>query len=318
MEKKELIYEGKAKMVFATDEPGRVIHEFKDDATAFDGKKRGTIAGKGRTNAQMSDIIFRYLDKKGVHTHHIKLLSETEIVTWWLEMFKVEITVRNYAAGSLARRLGYAERTQMRSPLVEYYYKNDELGDPMLSREHIHELGLATDEQLDEMAAIALKVNDILVPYFAARGLILADFKLEFGLREGRIYLGDEFSPDVCRLWDTETGEIMDKDRFRQDLGKVEETYAEVLRRVKEEETGLRVSIYVSPKKGVLDPAGQAALGALKSLGFGEVSDVQIGKYIILRLEGVEAEKAGNRVEEMCERLLANPIIEDYRIDIED
>jgi phosphoribosylaminoimidazole-succinocarboxamide synthase len=318
MEKKELIYEGKAKMVFATDEPGQVIHEFKDNATAFDGKKRGTIAGKGRTNAQMSDIIFRYLDKKGVHTHHIKLLSETETVTWWLEMFKVEIIVRNYAAGSLAKRLGYAERTQMRSPLVEFYYKSDELGDPMLSREHIHELGLATDDQLDEMAAIALKVNDILAPYFEARGLILADFKLEFGLREGRIYLGDEFSPDVCRLWDIETGEIMDKDRFRQDLGRVEETYAEVLRRVKEEETGLRVSIYVSPKKGVLDPAGQAALGALKSLGFREVSDVQIGKYIILRLEGIETEKAGNRVEEMCERLLANPIIEDYRIEVED
>lgn len=318
MERRELIYEGKAKRVYASDEPGQVIHEFKDDATAFDGKKRGTVAGKGRTNAQMSDIVFRYLDKRGVHTHHIKLLSETEIVTWWLEMIKVEVAVRNYAAGSLARRLGYAERTKMRSPLVELYYKNDELGDPMLSREHIHELGLATDEQLDEMIAIALKVNDILVPYFEARSLVLADFKLEFGLREGRIYLGDEFSPDVCRLWDAETGEIMDKDRFRQDLGEVEEAYAEVLRRVKEEETGLRVSIYVSPKKGVLDPAGQAALGALKSLGFGEVSDVQIGKYIILRLEGTEAEKAAGRVEEMCERLLANPIIEDYRIAVED
>ncbi|RJP33751.1 MAG: phosphoribosylaminoimidazolesuccinocarboxamide synthase [Actinobacteria bacterium] len=318
MEKKELIYEGKAKMVFATDEPGQVIHEFKDDATAFDGKKRGTIAGKGRTNAQMSDIIFRYLEKKGVHTHHIRLLSDTEIVTWWLEMLKVELIVRNYAAGSLAKRLGYAERTQMKSPVVEFYYKSDELGDPMLSRQHIRELGLASDEQLDEMAAIALRVNDILTPYFEARGLVLADFKLEFGLREGRIYLGDEFSPDICRLWDAGTGEIMDKDRFRQDLGRVEETYAEVLRRVKEEETGLRISIYVSPKKGVLDPAGQAALGALKSLGFGEVSDVQIGKYIILRLEGIESEKVGERVEEMCERLLANPIIEDYRIDVEE
>ncbi len=318
MEKRELIYEGKAKMVFATDQPGQVIHEFKDDATAFDGKKRGTIAGKGGTNAQMSDVIFRYLEKKGVHTHHIKLISDSEIVTWWLEMFQVEIIVRNYAAGSLAKRLGYAERTQMNSPLVEFYYKSDELGDPMLSREHIRELGLATDAQLDEMAAIAIKVNDILTPYFEARGLILADFKLEFGQRGDRIYLGDEFSPDVCRLWDIGTGEIMDKDRFRKDLGGEEEAYAEVLRRVKEEETGLRVSIYVSPKKGVLDPAGQAALGALKSLGFGEVSDVQIGKYIILRLEGIESAGAEERVEEMCERLLANPIIEDYRIEIED
>lgn len=317
MEKKELIYEGKAKKVFETDEPGQVIHEFKDDATAFDGKKRGTIVGKGRTNAQMSDTIFRYLDKKGIRTHHIKLLSDNEILTWWLDMLKVELIVRNYAAGSLAKRLGYAERTLMKSPLVEFYYKSDELGDPMLSREHIDELELATAEQLDEMVEIALRVNEILVPYFEARGLILADLKLEFGLREGRLYLGDEFSPDVCRLWDIDTGEIMDKDRFRRDLGRVEETYAEVLRRVKEEDFALKASIYVSPKKGVLDPAGQASQGALKSLGFDEVSDVHIGKYIILSLEDIDADKAEERVKEMCERLLANPVIEDYRIEIQ-
>lgn len=316
MEKKELIYEGKAKRVFATDQPGQVIHEFKDEATAFDGKKRGIIAGKGRVNAQMSDIIFRYLEKHGIHTHHIKRLSENEILTWWLEMIPLELIVRNYAAGSLAKRLGYPERTEMKSPIVEYYYKNDELGDPMLAREHIRELGLAADEQLDEMTAIALKVNEVLRPYFEARGLILADFKLEFGLRQGRILLGDEFSPDVCRLWDAETGEIMDKDRFRQDLGKVEEAYAEILRRVKEE-TGLAASVFISPKRGVLDPAGQATLSALRSLGFDEVSDVRIGKYITLRLEGVEAENASQRVKEMCERLLANPVIEDYRIEVE-
>jgi len=318
MEKKELIYEGKAKRVYSTDQPGQVIQEFKDDATAFDGKKRGTIAGKGKTNAQMTDIILRYLEKKGIRTHHVKLLTENEIVTWWLEMFLVEIIVRNYAAGSLAKRLGVEERTEMRAPLVEYYYKSDELGDPMLSREHIRELGLVSDDQLDEMTAIALRVNEILVPYFEARGLILADLKLEFGMREGQIYLGDEFSPDVCRLWDSETGDIMDKDRFRRDLGKLEETYAEVLKRVKEEDIGIKVFIYVSPKKGVLDPAGQAALGSLKSLGFEEVSDVRIGKYITLHLEGIEGHKAAERVEEMCERLLANPVIEDYQIDIQD
>jgi phosphoribosylaminoimidazole-succinocarboxamide synthase len=318
MEKKELIYEGKAKRVYSTDQPGQVIQEFKDDATAFDGKKRGTIAGKGKTNAQMTDIILRYLEKKGIRTHHVKLLTENEIVTWWLEMFLVEIIVRNYAAGSLAKRLGVEERTEMRAPLVEYYYKSDELGDPMLSREHIRELGLVSDDQLDEMTAIALRVNEILVPYFEARGLILADLKLEFGMREGQIYLGDEFSPDVCRLWDSKTGDIMDKDRFRRDLGKLEETYAEVLKRVKEEDIGIKVFIYVSPKKGVLDPAGQAALGSLKSLGFEEVSDVRIGKYITLHLEGIEGHKAAERVEEMCERLLANPVIEDYQIDIQD
>ncbi len=318
MEKRELIYEGKAKRVYATDQIGQVIHEFKDEATAFDGKKRGIIEGKGRVNAQMSDIIFRYLERRGIRTHHIKLLSENEILTWWLEMIPVEIIVRNYAAGSLAKRLGLPERTEMRSPLVEFYYKSDELGDPMLSREHVRELGLADEEQMDEMAAIALKVNDILRPYFEERGLVLADFKLEFGLREGRLYLGDEFSPDVCRLWDTETGEVMDKDRFRQDLGKVEETYAEVLRRIGEEETGITASVFISPKRGILDPAGQAALGALKSLGFDEVGEVRIGKYITLRLPGMEAERVMDRVREMCERLLANPIIEDYRIEIEE
>ncbi len=317
MEKRELIYEGKAKRVFATDQPGQVIHEFKDEATAFDGKKRGLIAGKGRVNARMSDIIFRYLEKHGIRTHHIRLLSDNELLTWRLEMIPVEMIVRNYAAGSLARRLGYPERRELKEPIVEYYYKNDELGDPMLAREHIRELGLVGEEQLDEMTSIALRVNEVLRPYFEERGLILADFKLEFGMREGRLLLGDEFSPDVCRLWDAETGEIMDKDRFRRDLGKVEETYAEVLRRVSEEPAGVAASVYVSPKKGILDPAGQATLGALKSLGYVEVADVRIGKYITLRLEGVEGERARERVEEMCERLLANPIIEDYRVEIE-
>jgi len=318
MEKKELIYEGKAKKIYATDQPGQIIHEFKDDATAFDGKKKGRIAGKGNTNAQMSDIIFRYLERLGIRTHHIKLLSDNAILTWHLDMILIELTVRNYAAGSLAKRLGYEERTQMSEPLVEYYYKSDDLGDPLISEEHIHELDLASEEQLQEMTEIALRVNDVLIPYFQARGLILADFKMEFGVREGQIYVADEFSPDICRLWDAESGEIMDKDRFRRDLGKLEETYAEVLRRVKEEEHGLQVSVYISPKKGVLDPQGQAALGALKTLGFEEVADVRIGKYITLRLEGADGEKARERVEDMCEKLLANPIIEDFRFDVLD
>jgi len=318
MEKRELIYEGKAKKIYATDQPGQIIHEFKDDITAFNGEKKGQVAGKGKACAQMSDIIFRYLERHGIKTHHIQLLSDNEILTWRLDMILVELAVRNYAAGSLVRRLGYEERTKMREPLVEYYYKSDELGDPLLSEEHIHELDLAGEEQLREMTDIALRVNEFLVPYFEARGLILADFKMEFGTREGQLYVADEFSPDVCRLWDSETGEIMDKDRFRRDLGKLEETYAEVLERVKEEERGMQVSIYISPKKGILDPQGQAALGALKSLGFEEVADVRIGKYITLRLEGADGEKAVERVREMCERLLANPVIEDFRFDIGD
>ncbi|MDY6795210.1 MAG: phosphoribosylaminoimidazolesuccinocarboxamide synthase [Actinomycetota bacterium] len=317
MEKKELIYKGKAKRIFATDEPGRIIHEFKDEATAFNGEKRGIIAGKGKTNALMTDIIFRYLEKNGVRTHYIELLSDNEILTWRLDMILVEVTVRNYAAGSLVQRLGYEEKAELKAPLVEYFYKQDELGDPMISREHVRELGLATEDQLDEMTDVAVRVNDILVPYFQARGLILADFKLEFGVREGQVFLADEFSPDICRLWDAATGEIMDKDRFRRDLGRLEETYVEVLRRVKEEETVMQVFIYISPKKGVLDPQGQAALGALKSLGFDEVSEVRVGKYITLHLEGADEANIDERIEDMCEKLLANPIIEDYRFEVQ-
>lgn len=315
---KELIREGKTKRVRACDDPDQVALEFKDDATAFGGRKRGRIAGKGRVNAQMTDVIFRHLGGRGVRTHHIRLLSENEILAWRLEMVPVEVAVRNYAAGGMAARLGYEERTRLGGPLVEYRYKKDELGEPLIAREHVREMGLASDEALDEMTRVALRVNGILTSFFAQRGLILADLKLEFGTREGEIYLADEFSPDVCRLWDMKTGEIMDKDRFRRDLGKLEETYAEVLRRVKEEEIGMHVSIYVSPKQGVLDPAGQAALGALKSLGFEEVSEVRIGKYITLRLEGAGGEEAEARVREMCEKLLANPVIEDYEIRAED
>ncbi len=318
MEKKELISEGKSKRIYATDQPGQIILEFKDEASAFDGKKKGIIPGKGRVNARMSDIVFRQLEKRGIRTHHLRLVSESETLAWRLDMIPIEVAVRNYAAGSLAERLGYPERTELKSPLVEFYYKNDRLGDPLLTREHIRELGLAKDEQLDEMASTALRVNEILRPFFEARGLILADFKLEFGMREGKMLLGDEFSPDVCRLWDAETLEIMDKDRFRRDLGGVEEAYAEVLRRIMEEETGMTVYVYVTPKKGVLDPAGQAALGALKSLGFDEVGDVRIGKYIVLKVQGVEAERATERVREMCERLLANPVIEDFRVEIQE
>jgi len=317
MEKRELVREGKAKRVYATDRPDRLILEFKDEVTAFGGRKRGVIPGKGKVNAQVSDAVFRHLAKRGIRTHHVELLSENEVLVWKLEMIPLEVAVRNYAAGSLAGRLGYPERTELRSPLLEYYYKNDELGDPLLCREHIRELGLATDDQLEEMAVTALRVNEILRPFFEARGLVLADLKLEFGLREGRLHLGDELSPDVCRLWDAETGESMDKDRFRRDLGGMEEAYAEVLRRVKEEEKGMEVSVFITPKKGVLDPAGQATLGALKSLGFEEVSDVRIGKFITLKMEGVEADRALERVREMCERLLANPIIEDYRVEVQ-
>lgn len=234
MEKRELLYEGKAKRVFKTDEPGMIIQDFKDSATAFDGKKKGEIGGKGSVNANMTVIIFKYLEERGIPTHLVEQLSDHEIATYQLDMLKLEVIVRNIAAGSLAKRVGYPEGQELREPLVEYFLKDDSLGDPMLAPNHIRELGLVTPERLDEITAVSLKVNELLTPFFEGAGLKLVDFKLEFGLKDGRILLADEFSPDNCRLWDTETGEIMDKDRFRRDLGKLEETYAEVLRRVQE------------------------------------------------------------------------------------
>ncbi len=230
----ELLYEGKAKKVYVTDEEGVLLHRYKDDATAFDGKKRGTIGGKGRTNATMSAAIFEYLEMQGVPTHFVERADEESIKTKRLEMLPVEVVVRNVAAGSLARRIGYEEGTPLKAPIVELYLKDDDLGDPLLNRHHFRELGVA-DEDLNFCEALGLKVNEVLAPYFDERGVTLVDFKIEVGRDvEGNLMLADEISPDTCRFWDKETNEKLDKDRFRHDMGGVEEAYAEMLRRVTE------------------------------------------------------------------------------------
>jgi phosphoribosylaminoimidazole-succinocarboxamide synthase len=230
----ELLYEGKAKKVYITDEEGVLLHRYKDDATAFDGKKRGTIGGKGRTNATMSAAIFEYLETQGVPTHFVERADDESIKTKRLEMLPVEVVVRNVAAGSLARRIGYEEGTPLKAPIVELYLKDDDLGDPLLNRHHFRELGVA-DEDLNFCEALGLKVNEVLAPYFDERGVTLVDFKIEVGRdAEGNLMLADEISPDTCRFWDKETNEKLDKDRFRRDMGGVEEAYAEMLRRVTE------------------------------------------------------------------------------------
>ncbi len=233
VQKLDQIYEGKAKRVFTTDDPEAIIHEFKDDATAFDGKKKGQILGKGSVNAQVSAALFTLLENQGVRTHFRKLLDGRNMLTDRLDMLAVEVVVRNVVAGSLAKRIGYEEGTPLKKAIVEFYYKKDDLGDPFINDDHIEELAAATKEQVQEMRETGLKVNDILRRFFDKLGLMLVDFKLEFGLRDGRLFLGDEISPDTCRFWDKATGERMDKDRFRRDLGKVEEAYQEVLSRVK-------------------------------------------------------------------------------------
>lgn len=232
MEKRELLYEGKAKKLFATDDPNLVIQYFKDDATAFDGTKKSTIASKGVINNACSEIFFKLLEANGVATHFVERLDEREMLCKRLEIVPVEMIVRNVLAGSLARRLGRPEGAPLSEPIVEYCYKSDELHDPLINRWHVTVLGFATGAEIDAMTAMALRVNEILKPFLAARKLLLVDMKLEFGRHQGELLLGDEICPDTCRFWDADTGKKLDKDRFRHDLGEVAEAYHEVHRRL--------------------------------------------------------------------------------------
>lgn len=227
-----LLYEGKAKKIFSTGNPDQVLQYFKDDATAFNAQKRGTIVEKGVINNKVSERLFRLLEQNGVPTHFIERKSDREMLTKKVTIVPVEVVVRNVVAGSLAKRLGLKEGEAIQPAIVEWYYKNDALGDPLIADEHIRLLKLATAEQLAEIKRLALKINGLLQPFFAERKMILVDFKLEFGLHNGKLILADEISPDTCRFWDQTTRESMDKDRFRKDLGKIEEAYQEVLRRV--------------------------------------------------------------------------------------
>lgn len=370
------LYEGKAKIVWEPgtgDEPALArtgvraadafIVEFKDDATAFDGKKRGQIAGKGLCNNRISAALFELLEHEGVPTHFVRTLGDREMLVRRLDIIPVEVVVRNVAAGSLAKRLGLDEGTPMARPVLELYYKSDALGDPMINRYHVRAMNWASDTDMERVETLALRVNEVLSGILAGCGLRLIDFKLEFGRSSsGEILLGDEISPDTCRFWDLRTNEKLDKDRFRRDLGGVEEAYQEVVRRVsvaaekwrarRQAEGGegvaagreaaagrgtpdhssgaadepvparrqgalagqsapTRARVFVTLKKTVLDPQGAAVENALKTLGYGEVTDVRVGKFIILEL----GEATPERVDEMCRRLLANPVIEDYRFE---
>ena len=230
----EKLYEGKAKIVYATDRPGVVVQYFKDDATAFNALKKGTILGKGVVNNRMSAALFQRLGRAGVPTHYLGTRSDREMVCRRLDIIKIETIVRNVVAGSLAKRTGLEEGTPVKQPIVELYYKSDPLGDPMLNDDHVRMLGLATPAELAWMRRTALRVNAVLRPFLLTRQLLLVDFKLEFGRAGRKLWLGDEISPDTCRLWDSRSREKLDKDRFRRDLGGVVEAYQEVYRRVVE------------------------------------------------------------------------------------
>lgn len=226
------LYEGKAKKIFETAKPDQVIQYFKDDATAFNAQKRGTIVDKGVINNKVSERLFRLLEQGGVPTHFIERLSDREMLTKKVAIVPIEVVVRNVVAGSLAKRLGLKEGDPIEPAIVEFYYKNDALGDPLISEEHVRLLNLAPPPVVRQIKDLALKVNELLQPFFRERRMKLVDFKLEFGMHQDALILADEISPDTCRFWDMGTGESMDKDRFRKDLGKIEEAYREVLKRV--------------------------------------------------------------------------------------
>lgn len=232
MNKLDMLYEGKAKRVYKTDVKDRYWIEYKDDATAFNGEKKGQIFDKGIVNNKMSALLFQMLEVEGIPTHFEGLLSEREQVVKAVEILPLEVIVRNVAAGSLAKRLGIDEGVIMKETVLEFCYKNDELGDPMINDYHIAAMGFATKEQVETVKTYALRINSLLQKFFLDRDLKLIDFKLEFGVFNGKVILADEISPDTCRLWDAKTDKKMDKDRFRRDLGDVESVYQEVLGRV--------------------------------------------------------------------------------------
>ena len=233
MKKCEQIYEGKAKKVFATDDPNLCIVDYKDDATAFNGQKKGTIVGKGVVNNRMSNFMFQLLEKHGVKTHFVEELSDRETLVKKVSIVPLEVIIRNLSAGSFAKRYGVEEGIEFAQPTIEFSYKNDDLGDPLINDYHALALGLATQEEIDTIKTMAFKVNEVMKEYFKKLDVILVDFKLEFGkTADGEIVLADEISPDTCRFWDVHTHEKLDKDRFRRDLGGVEEAYAEMMKRI--------------------------------------------------------------------------------------
>ncbi|MDE5765012.1 MAG: phosphoribosylaminoimidazolesuccinocarboxamide synthase [Ruminococcus sp.] len=236
MVKLEQLYEGKAKKVYATNDPNLVIVDYKDDATAFNGEKKGTISGKGVINNQMTNYMFKMLEKEGVPTHLVEEISERETIVKKVSIVPLEVIIRNVAAGSFSKRMGVEEGTKLLTPILEFSYKNDDLGDPFINDYYALALGLATKEEIDTIAKYAFKVNEFMVNFFKGLNIDLIDFKIEFGrTAEGTIILADEISPDTCRFWDSTTHEKLDKDRFRRDMGGVEEAYQEIMKRLRGE-----------------------------------------------------------------------------------
>ena len=340
MNKGKKLYEGKAKIIYETKDKNLVIQHFKDDATAFNNLKKAKVEGKGVLNNRISEYILSNLSQCGVKTHLVKRLNMREQLIKKAEIFPIEFIVRNVATGSLTKRLGIPEGTILEKPLLEYCFKNDELSDPLISKEHILTFGWATEKELNLIDKSTLRINDILSGMFRAINIKLIDFKIEYGkvwnkdIEKKEIVLADEISPDTCRLWDAKTEKKLDKDRFRKDLGNIIQAYQEVARRfgIMPEETNisevnfgktipikfkknkLKYSITVTLKKDVLDPQGKVVENTLKNMGLNSLKSVRQGKYFEIEVEEKNEEVADKEVTQMCEKLLANLIIEDYKI----
>ena len=337
MSRRRRIYEGKAKVLYEGPEPGTLIQHFKDDATAFNAKKHQVIEGKGVLNNRISEYLFQHLNDIGVPTHFIRRLNMREQLIREVEIVPLEVVVRNVAAGSLSQRLGIEEGTQLPRSIIEFYYKNDQLNDPMVSEEHITAFGWATPQEIDDIMALAIRVNDFLTGLFLGIGIRLVDFKMECGrLFENdmmRIIVADEISPDSCRLWDIKSNEKLDKDRFRRDLGGLLEAYTEVAKRLgilmenerpagyrsgagEELRSRVKARVTVTLKTGILDPQGKAIEGALKSLGVDGVASVRQGKVFDIELAGADKAKAEAALKDAADKLLANTVIENYRVEL--
>lgn len=313
------LYQGKAKIIYSTSDPKYYWVSYKDSLTAFNGLKTTQELGKGALNNTISSYIFSYLKENGVETHFVNQISENEMLVKKVKILPLEVVVRNIAAGSICKRLGFQEKTPFSSPILEFYFKDDSLGDPLLNESHIEIMGLATKEQVERLKIEALKINQLLKTYFHKIGLSLVDFKLEFGLDENNtIILADEISPDTCRLWDLKTGESLDKDIFRQGKGNVLSGYTQVINRIKERFSKMKfnVEVIVEFRKGILDPQSQAIQGAIASLGYDNVTKLKVGKKFNFIIEESNKEDASQKVEELCKKLLANPVIENYHYTI--
>ena len=339
MNKGNKLYEGKAKIIYETKNKDLVIQHFKDDATAFNNLKKSSVEGKGVLNNRISEHILINLSQCGIKTHFIKRLNMREQLIKKAEIFPIEFIVRNIATGSLTKRLGIPEGTVLDKPLLEYCFKKDELNDPVISKEHIFNFGWATEDEINTIDKMTLRINDLLVGLFRGVGIKLVDFKIEYGKAwnkdtgQKEIVLADEISPDTCRLWDSKTEKKLDKDRFRKDLGNIIQGYQEVARRlgIMPEETNisevnfgktasikfkknkLKFSVTVTLKKDVLDPQGKVVQNTLTNLGL-NLKSIRQGKYFEIEIVEKNQIKAEKNIDEMCKKLLANLIIEDYKI----